>query len=206
VHGLLVWFGRGDGLPAYRRRWVAIATPFAVLALVLVLSGCQGFLFKNRYGSDDPTSGRLDTWKQVAAEWRDAGVVEKVFGDTKTARAVVTREETRQPTDSAAVGALRRGGLLGVLAFLLGLALLVRHALRGVLWTGPRPPPAWFPVAALGAVPTAVTADHLLGGTGGTLWILLLAGEAWLVLRNDPPGVRADDALSPTHESHPAEI
>jgi hypothetical protein len=35
----------------------------------------------------------------------------------------------------------------------------------------------------VGSLPTIATADWVLGGTGGTLWILLVAGEAWLVLR-----------------------
>jgi O-antigen ligase len=116
-----------------------------------------------------------------------------MFGDTATSRAVVTRDnDGHKPgekplqltTDNAAVGALRRGGVLGELAFLLGLGLLLWHA-----WRGPRSgasrrtPPAWLTVAAVGSVPTIATADWLLGGTGGTLWILLVAGEAWLVLR-----------------------
>src|SRR5205085_2926709 len=69
VHAFLLWRRRGGGLPAYRRWWVAAAVPFAVLALVLVLSGGKGFLVQARYGGSDPTSGRLDTWKQVGTEW-----------------------------------------------------------------------------------------------------------------------------------------
>jgi hypothetical protein len=42
-------------------------------------------------------------------------------------------------------------------------------------------------VAAVGSIPTIAVADWLLGGTGGTLWILLVAGEAWLVLRTADP-------------------
>jgi O-Antigen ligase len=240
LHGYLLWRRRGGRLPEYRRRWVAAAAPFAALALVLVLSGGRGFLFKNRYGADDPTSGRLDTWKQVVVEWRGAGLAEKLFGDAKTSRAVVTRandgtrpgeERLKLTTDNAAVGALRRGGVLGVLAFLLGLAFLLAHATwglldfgrlkrlwqwRGTWWqralwpavpeqpaarrltagqpasgqpasrqagglTGPGTSPAWFAIAAVAALPTIATSDWLLGGTGGTLWILLVAGEAWLV-------------------------
>jgi hypothetical protein len=194
VHAYLLWRRQGEGLPTYRRIWVAAATPFAVLALVLVLSGGQGFLFKARYGSGDVTSGRLDTWKQVGADWVHGSVVEKLFGDTKTSRAVVHRaNDGTQPgtkpvdltTDNAAVGALRRGGVLGEVAFLLGLGLLLWHAWRG---SGPdRAPPAWLTVAAVGSIPTIAVADWLLGGTGGTLWILLVAGEAWLVLRTADP-------------------
>jgi hypothetical protein len=211
VHAYLLWRRRGADLPAYRRVWVAAAVPFAVLALVLVLSGGKGFLFKERYAGADITSGRTDTWKQVGRDWVNGPITEKLFGDTKTVRAVVHRaDDGRLPgekpldltTDNAAVGALRRGGVLGELAFLLGLGLLVRHAWRGPRAArtergpradrterGPRSataratPPAWLTVTAIGALPTIATADWLLGGTGGTLWIMLVAGEAWLVLR-----------------------
>jgi len=186
--GLLWWRRRPEGLPAYRRRWLAAATPFAVLALVLVLSGGQGFLFRDRFGGSDVTSGRVDTWKQVATDWQHAGWAEKLFGDARTARAVVTRtndgrapdaERRKLNTDNAAVGAFRRGGVLGALAFLLGLALLAWHAVFR------RPGAAWFTIAALGALPTIATEDWLLGGTNGVLWMLLLAGEAWV--RFAPP-------------------
>ncbi|GII22367.1 O-antigen ligase family protein [Planosporangium mesophilum] len=190
VHGYLLLRRRGDGLPEYRRVWVAAAVPFVVLALVLVASGGKGFLFKERYAGADITSGRTDTWRQVGREWVDGPVAEKLFGDTKTVRAVVHRADDghlagEKPldltTDNAAVGALRRGGVLGELAFLLGLGLLLVHAWRGT--RDGRKAPAWLTVTAVGAVPTIATADWLLGGTGGTLWILLVAGEAWLVLR-----------------------
>jgi hypothetical protein len=173
VHAYLLWRRRGAGLPTYRRVWLAAAAPFAVLALVLVLSRGSGFLFQSRYGGNDVTSGRVDTWKQVGREWADGNVAQKLFGDTATSRAVVDRNGLKLTTDNAAVGALRRGGVLGELAFLFGLGLLLWRAWRG---------PAWLAVAAFGSVATIPTADWLLGGTGGTLWILLVAGEAWLVL------------------------
>jgi len=171
-----------------RRGWLAAAVPFAVLALVLVLSGGKGFLFRDRFGANDVTSGRVDTWRQVAADWRHAGWAEKAFGDARTSRAVVIRRDDGAPpegprlklnTDNAAVGALRRGGVFGVLAFVLGLALLVRHALT-------RRPAAWFVIAVLGVLPTIATEDWLLGGTNGGLWILLLAGEAYRVYSPAP--------------------
>ena len=79
-------------VPALRRwraAWAAIGTPVAVLALVLVLSGGQGFLFQSRFGGSDVTSGRGDTWMQAAADWELAGVPEMLFGDARTSRAVV---------------------------------------------------------------------------------------------------------------------
>jgi len=198
LHAAVVWRRWGTDLPEYRRRWLAAATPFAVLALVLVLSGGQGFLFKSRFGGDDVTSGRTQTWKQVAVDWRYATVVEKIFGDAKTSRAVVVRKTNtgrvlKLNTDNAAVGAFRRGGVLGALAFLLGLVLLVRRAF--VRRPDGSPPMAWFTIAALAAVPTIATEDWLLGGTNGGIWILLLAGEAYHVY-----AVRQ----APTREPEPA--
>jgi hypothetical protein len=38
-------------------------------------------------------------------------------------------------------------------------------------------------------VVTIPTADWLLGGTGGTLWILLLAGEAFLLSGESTPRI-----------------
>jgi hypothetical protein len=181
LHAAVLWRPRHPDLPVYRRRWLAAVVPFAVLTLVLVLSGGKGFLLRERFASADVTTGRVDTWRQVADDWRRAGLAEKLFGDARTARAVVIRDNdgaaagTRRKlnTDNAAVGALRRGGVLGAAAFLLGLVLLVLHALLRRESSA-----TWFQVAALGALPTIATEDWLLGGTGGVLWILLLAGEA----------------------------
>ncbi|GAA0923470.1 hypothetical protein GCM10009557_92110 [Virgisporangium ochraceum] len=191
LHAVMLWWRRRrdiPGLPDYgdtRRTLVAAAVPFLVLALVLIVSGGQGFIFKERYGSGGVTSGRVDTWKFVVDEWKAAPVTDKLFGDTKTARAVVERpggEGLLLPTDSSAVGSLRRGGVLGVVAFLFGLALLLWHGLAWVIRRGP-PAPAWFAMAAIASVPTLALNDWLLGGTGGTFWILLLAGEAYLLAR-----------------------
>jgi len=150
---------------------------------VTLLAISPTFLFQARYDKGDVTSGRTDTWRKVGRDWVDHGIADKLFGDTATSRAVVHRAEDGHragekqldlTTDNAAVGALRRGGVFGVLAFLFGLGVMLWHASR-------RRAPAWFTVAAVGSVPTIATADWLLGGTGGTLWILLLAGEAWLL-------------------------
>ncbi|MBT8225738.1 MAG: hypothetical protein HKP61_09425 [Dactylosporangium sp.] len=179
--GLLVWHRRRPvtDLPEYsgRRLLAAAVLPFLVVATVLVATGGQGFLTQQRYGgtgSSGLTSGRSDTWIQVGRDWVDDSLPEKIFGDAETARAVVYREssghEVKLTTDNAAVGALRRGGVLGAGAFLIGWGLLLRTALR-------RTSSAWLLVAAVAAVPTIATADWVLGGTGGTLWILLVTGE-----------------------------
>jgi len=179
--------------PSARARWAAVALPFATLALVLAVSGGQGFLYKSRYGGDDITSGRTETWAQVGREWKAAGIGDKLFGDSKTSRAVVERDGNSLPTDNALVGSLRRGGVLGVAAFLLGLCLLMRRVTPGILperWAalverlpggGPRRAPPWLPVLVLAMVPAIAVTDWLLGGTGGTLWIMLTLAEVALV-------------------------
>jgi hypothetical protein len=202
-------YRRGSGLPDYRRRWLAVGTPFVVLALVLVFSGGGGFLVRNRFGDDsDVTSGRVDTWKQVATDWRHAGLAEKAFGDASTSRAVVTRANDGAPpqgprrklnTDNAAVGAFRRGSVAGALAFLVGVALLLWHALRRRV--DGMPPAAWFTAAAVSVIPTVATEDWLLGGTNGAIWILLLAGEAYLVGR--PAAVVTSRRTSPVWTFRP---
>jgi hypothetical protein len=184
--------------PDGRARWTAVALPFVALALVLAVSGGQGFLYKSRYGGADITSGRTETWAQVGREWKAAGIGDKLFGDTKTSRAVVKRGGNSLPTDNALVGSLRRGGVLGVAAFLLGLYLLVRRATPGLLpdrWAalverlpgggGARRAPPWLPMLVLAMVPAIAVTDWLLGGTGGTLWIILVLAEAALIVR--PP-------------------
>jgi hypothetical protein len=193
LHGVLLLLRRriepdaasGDrgvaGLPRYRRTWLAVLVPFAVLALVLALSGGRGFLFQSRFGGDDLSSGRLDTWKQVYHDWQRDGLPEKIFGNADTSRAVVVRtgSDHKLNTDNAAVGAFRRGGVLGIIAFLIGLLLLLWHAVPAVLRRGPPGgTQAWFVLAAIAVVPTVATEDWLLGGTNGAIWLLLMAGEA----------------------------
>ena len=186
------------GLPRYRRAWVAVAAPFAVVALVLVLSGGRGFLTQSRFGGDDMSSGRLDTWRQVYTDWKAGGPAEKLFGDPRTSRAVVVRSgsDRQLNTDNAAVGAFRRGGALGLIAFVFGLLLFLWHALRPVLRAPPRDGPgrmgsAWFVVAALAVVPTIATEDWLLGGTNGGIWLVLMAGEAVVLWAGGVAGQRA---------------
>jgi hypothetical protein len=182
-----------EDLPRYRREWLAALVPFLVLALVLALSGGRGFLTQSRFGGDDMSSGRLDTWRQVYHDWQGDGLPEKIFGNAKTSRAVVVRatSDRQLNTDNAAVGAFRRGGVLGIIAFLFGLVLLLWRALRPVLRRGPPGSgSAWFVVAALAAVPTIATEDWLLGGTNGAIWLILMAGEAvalWATARVAPP-------------------
>ncbi len=161
----------------------AVVLSLAVVLAIGVASGGSSFLFKSRYSSGGVTSGRASTWKVVIDDFRADGVAEKIFGDAKSVRGYVLRSDSTTPglkapqltTDNAAVGALRRGGILGALAFLVGLFLLIRQALR-------RSAPPWFTMAAIGSLVTIATSDWLLGNTGGTLWIFLVAAEAYLLM------------------------
>jgi hypothetical protein len=203
VHAVLVWrvWRTGGGLlPDGRARRSALGAallPCGVFGAVLVASGGLDFLSANRYAagyhvdgaySADVTSGRLETWHTVVSDFAAASLPEQLFGDATTARAVVVREDTgptqatrpKLTTDNALVGALRRGGVLGVVAFLGGLVVLGLRALRA---TPRRGPPGWFTVTALASLATIGTANWLMGGPAGTLWILLVAGEAHLLAR-----------------------
>ncbi len=214
LHAVVVLRRRHADAPTYRRPWLAALMPFVVIALAVGLSTQQGFFFNSRFtpppgGQSDITSGRIDTWRQVVTDWRHANLAEKALGDARTSRAVVVRTNDGAPpgkphaklnTDDAAVGALRRGGVLGVIAFFFGLVLLLRHAgiRRGVRV----PPPAWFVILAIGMVPTILTEDWMLGGTNGALWILLLTGESGLASwtargRAVEPVPAGEDVLSP---------
>jgi hypothetical protein len=192
------------------RSWVSLATPFVVLLIVVTIGGGYQFLLRDRFNENgnDVTSGRTDTWRQVWVDWQHAGWAEKTFGDARTSRAVVERLNDGAPpegprrqlnTDNAAVGAFRRGGVLGAAAFAFGLALLLWHGLRR------RPdgslPAAWFTIGALALVPTIATEDWAIGGTNGAIWLLLLAGEARTILRPapaplDPAQAPAESAVS----------
>jgi hypothetical protein len=201
VHAVLLYRRHLPGLPEYGRRKLAAAlVPFVVLAAVFTAtvvddlsqggsSGSRSDATQERYEGSGYASGRFDTWLQVFDDWRSAGVAEKLFGDATTTRAVVIREgpgpDVQLTTDNAAVGALRRGGALGVVAFLLGLGLLLRHTFR-------RDTPAWYVVAVLASLPPIMTSDALLGGTGGTVWVLLLAGEAHRVFGRQEPAPDRD--------------
>lgn len=175
------------------RRAIALALVGIVAALTIVAGSGSGFATTQRYSTPGAsgdgwagvTSGRTTTWDAVIKEFKAAPWSDKVFGDTQTTRAVVIRAGTgpvgSQPnltTDNAALGALRRGGILGVVAFGVGLCLLLWRASK-------RAAPAWFTIIAVGVIPTMATADWLLGGTGGTLWIFLVAAEAWVLYRAD---------------------
>jgi hypothetical protein len=179
-----------DSYPTARAAWAGALLPVLLAVVIGLASGGAGFLGTQRYGDmGGVTSGRSATWGEVWREFKADDVPQKIFGDARFARGYVIRDDTgdarsrpKLTTDNALVGSLRRGGILGVVTFLVGLVLLLWHAIAGVRrGTGRRGPPAWFTLAAVGSVITIATSDWLLGGTGGTLWIYLSAGEAFLL-------------------------
>jgi hypothetical protein len=161
----------------------------------------------------DITSGRRETWRQVMREFRSDGWSEKLLGNSEHSRAVVVRpgdrtdDRVRVLVDNAALGALRRGGVVGALAFLAGLVLLVLHAARSRL--------RWFTVAALASLLTIPSTEWLLGSP---LWLLLLGGEAATSRSadrqgqeqpveageegDDPPGQTGDEAHRDRAQGH----
>ena len=198
VHAaLLLWRRTREvtGLPVYggaRRTIAAAAVPFVVLGLVLAFAGGSQFLLRERYGAQaGVSSGRVDTWKQVISEWRADTVAEKALGNADNARATVRRESSgddiKLTIDNAAFGALRKAGVLGVMAFAFGLGLLLWN-----VWRRRDRAPAWYAVAVLTSLPTIATTEWLLGGTGGTLWILLATGEAYLLSVALPAATRVE--------------
>ncbi|WP_238009229.1 hypothetical protein KZZ52_59575 [Dactylosporangium sp. AC04546] len=168
--------------------WRDSLVPFVALAVVLVVNG-PGFLLKERYGSDaGVSSGRVETWRKVAADWQADSPAEQLLGNTRDARATVYRASSgadiKLTVDNAPIAAFRKAGVVGALAFAAGLLLLLWN-----VWRRRANAPPWLLVLLPAALLSAVTNEWLLGGTGGILWVLLLAGEADLVRRSAPrPG------------------
>jgi hypothetical protein len=179
------WYGRRKAL-----------VPAAALALVLLCNG-PSFLVKERYGGDaGVSSGRVETWRQVATDWRHDSLTEKLLGNTRDARATVYRASSgadiKLTVDNAPIAALRKAGVVGVAAFLAGLGLLLWN-----VWRRRRDAPPWLIVLLPGALLTMITNEWLIGGTGGTLWLLLLAGEATLLRRAAPVSPPSSTASAP---------
>lgn len=187
-------------------RALALAViPLLLTISVVGVSGGRSFLLQNRYGpastsSTDPaavdgdlsaqggmkglTSGRTDIWKLIFTQWRSEPLVEKVAGNDDNSRGYIlrygptvsTKVQPKLTADNAPIGALQRGGVLGVLAFVFGGLLLIYNCWR-------RRAPLWMWVSLFGCAATIMTEDDTLGGSGSTTWALLLLGEATLFLR-----------------------
>ncbi|GGM10871.1 hypothetical protein ACFFX1_25325 [Dactylosporangium sucinum] len=165
--------------------WRDALVPFVALMMVLVVNG-PGFLLRERYGSDaGVSSGRVETWRQVAVDWRADSPPEQLLGNTRDARATVYRASSgadiKLTVDNAPIAAFRKAGVAGALAFAAGLLLLLWN-----VWRRRANAPPWLLVLLPAALLSAVTNEWLIGGTGGILWLLLLAAEADVVRRSGP--------------------
>jgi len=76
------------------------------------------------------SSGRTDNWSAMFRDWRHNSVLEEAFGNIDNTRGYPLRQpasvksQPKLTADNAGISELRRGGVLGVLAFLLGFVLL----------------------------------------------------------------------------------
>lgn len=135
------------------------------------------------------SSGRLGLWKLIGQDWADSSLVEQVAGTADNSRGYIlrykwdpadgptpdyVREQPKLTADNAPVGALRRSGVLGVAAFLLGAGLVCWRATR-------RGIPLWITVTAFGMFASILTEDEIVGTTPG--WAILLAGEVLVLAR-----------------------
>lgn len=180
----------------------AAALPIVLTFAVVFAAGGQGGLLKQRYGPSQThiadtstsvddinqgtdvaavTSGRTQNWGAMFAAFGGDSVVEKIFGNTDNTRGYLLRQSAtvkNQPKltpDSAPIAVLRRAGVVGVLCFVLGFLLLFYS-----VWRARRP--LWWGLLVLTAFATIATSDQVLGGTGTTLWAMLIAGEVAIFL------------------------
>jgi hypothetical protein len=129
------------------------------------------------------SSGRSGLWTLIGKEWYYDSIVEKAAGNADNARGYILRygwdyddgpapswfnNQPKLTADNAPVGALRRSGVLGVVALLLGLGLVLWRAVR-------RGAPIWFTVTAIGMLASILTEDEVLNTAPG--WAILVAGE-----------------------------
>jgi hypothetical protein len=179
------WLGRAD----WRRVVVRGLVPLAACLLVLAASGGTGLLTKSRYGAqqsdgyaDSVLSGRAHTWGVVVDDFRDAPIVEKIFGTADNSRGYMLAikdktnphyaEQPKLTADNGPLGALHRGGLLSLAAFVVGAVLVLWRSLRRGL-------PLWVPVVTVAMLATAATEDEITGTTPA--WIIVALAELFVL-------------------------
>ncbi len=190
AYGLLhVW---RTGLPRLRRFGSRRAfghalIPVAVTLMVFTAVGGAGNLLKDRYQDHEPRrevtrplSGRVGIWEMMLSDFRADTVVEQLLGNTDSARGDILRHrdpnhpkyqtQPRLAGHNVFVGALRRGGVVGLLAVVVSLGLVVWRTVR-------RTGPVWVPVVTLAALTTLITEDEWV--VTGPLWLMVFAGEVW---------------------------
>jgi hypothetical protein len=189
------WFAT----PRARRVLAQALLPLAVTFLVFGAAGGTDMLFKQRYAQPSATaltpaqqeesrrnvnaalSGRADVWGMIFADFRRDTVVEKLFGNTDFPRGEIHRYrdpadprsagQAELSADNVAVGALRRGGVVGLVLILVGAGLVLWRVFR-------RGAPVWIPVLVLAGLASVISEDELVGTT--PLWTLVFAGEIWM--------------------------
>jgi hypothetical protein len=192
------WFATSGA----RRVMAQALLPLAVTFLVFGAAGGTEMLFKQRYAQpvgaeltpaqqeesrrnvNAALSGRADVWGMIFTDFRRDSVVEKALGNTDFPRGEIHRYrdpsdpryagQAELSADNVAVGALRRGGAVGLLLILAGVGLVLWRVFR-------RGVPIWIPVLVLAGLASVISEDELVGTT--PLWTLVFAGEVWMYAR-----------------------
>lgn len=162
-------------------------------------------------------SGRSVIWGMIGRDFVSDTAVEKIFGNADNSRGYVLRypgkealaghmpgasdeqlakrlrEQPKLTADNGPIGALRRAGVLGVAAFLIGVLLVLWHTARR------RDIPIWVPTLVIGTLASGLFEDEIAGTTAA--WMVLFAAEAWVfctVLRaRDKPDEPANPEPAP---------
>ncbi len=197
------------------RAWARALIPLAATLLVFVAAGGSDMLFKDRYHNDRDRravsadagrdmnaalSGRIEIWGMILADFGRDSTAEKVFGNADYPRGEILRHRDpshqryhTQPelsADNVLVGALRRGGAVGLTIIIIGGLVVLRRATRNGA-------PMWVTVVTLAAGASLISEDELVGTT--PLWMLVFAGEVWIWHRTrNPLGARSAEAVGPS--------
>ncbi|MGH3712074.1 MAG: O-antigen ligase family protein [Micromonosporaceae bacterium] len=204
------WFATADA----RRLLAQALIPLAVTMIVFVAAGGTDMLFKQRYAKPEAEaekqeagrnvslalSGRTEIWGMIFRDFKSDTVVEKLFGNADHPRGEILRyqdpnhpgyeKQAELSADNVLVGALRRGGIAGVMAVLAGLVLVVWRATR-------RGSPIWIPMVTFAGLASMISEDELVGTT--PLWMLVLAGEVWMYVK------ARQESAEPSLEQMPVE-
>jgi len=177
---------------ASRAATVAVALlPLLLTGATFAVSGGVNLLLKDRYDNPEEAgggfinrllSGRVDIWGDILTDYSSGRATEWLLGDTANARGVhysITDPEhpdfdsqAKHTADNALIGVLYRGGVVGLVGYLVGLFLLLWHCSRrdAPLWV-------WLMVAAL--LVTGITEDEI--AQTAPAWLMLATAEIAVV-------------------------